>query len=269
MITAPIRLVALDLDGTLVGADLVIRPRVREAIARAQERGTAFTIVTGRMFAATRPFANALGLAGCVVCYQGAAVFDLDSGSALMQTPVRQDVTREVFAWADAHGVHAQGYDGDVLIVQQINRFSKRYTDLAKVEPVVVPSLAAYFHDRPSLKIVFVDTAERAAQHLATIAPLLGERAYLTRSNADFVEILDPGVNKGKALAFVAGRFDATLEQTLAVGDAWNDLPLLEAAGFGVAMGSGPPELLARADAVVADVAHDGVAEAIERFVLA
>jgi Cof subfamily protein (haloacid dehalogenase superfamily) len=269
MITVPIRLVALDLDGTLVGKDLAIRPRVKEAIGRARERGVAVTLVTGRMFAATKPFADALGLDGCVVCYQGAAIFDVRSGAVLAQTPVRQDVTRESFAWADAHGVHAQGYDGDVLYVQQINRFSERYTALAKVEPVVVPSLAAYFADRPSLKIVFVDTAERAAQHLAAIAPLLGERAYITRSNADFVEILDPGVNKGKALAFVAERFGASLEQTLAVGDAWNDLPLLEAAGIGVAMGSGPPELLERADAVVADVAGDGVAEAIERFVLA
>ncbi len=268
MITAPIRLVALDLDGTLVGKDLTIRPRVREAVARARERGVVVTLVTGRMFAATKPFADALGLEGAVVCYQGAAVFELATGRVLRQTPVRQDVTREAFAWADANGVHAQGYDGDLLYVQQINQFSKRYTDLAKVEPHLVPSLAAYFHDRPSLKIVFVDTAERAAEELAATRALLGDRAYLTRSNPDFVEILDPGVNKGEALAFIAERFKVTLAQTLAIGDAWNDLPLLEAAGFGVAMGSGPPELLERADAVVADVANDGVAEAIERFVL-
>lgn len=268
MITVPIRLVALDLDGTLVGSDLVIRPRVRQAIARARERGTAVTIVTGRMFAATKPFADALGLDGSVVCYQGAAIFDVASRKVLQQTPVRQDVTREVLDWCDAHGVHVQCYESDTLYVQSINRFSKRYTDLAKVEPTVVPSLRAYFGDRPSIKIVLVDTAERAAEHLAALTPLLGDRAYITRSNADFVEILDPGVNKGKALAFVAGRFGATLEETLAIGDAWNDLPLLEAAGIGVAMGSGPPELLARADAVVADVANDGVAEAIDRFVL-
>ena len=97
---------------------------------------------------------------------------------------------------------------------------------------------------------------------------MLGDRAYLTRSNVDFVEVLDPNVNKGVALAFVAKQYGATVEETLAVGDAWNDLPLLKAAGIGVAMGSGPPELLQQADAVVADVAHDGVAEAIERFVL-
>jgi Cof subfamily protein (haloacid dehalogenase superfamily) len=268
MITVPIRFVALDLDGTLVGRDLVIRPRVREAVAKALARGVAVTIVTGRMFAATKPFADALGIDGTVVCYQGAAVFDVRSGRVLEQTPVRQDVTREVIDWCDARGVHVQCYENDTLCLQSVNQFSKRYTDLAKVEPKMVPSLRAYFADRPSLKIVLVDTAERAAQHLAALAPLLGDRAYLTRSNADFVEILDPGVNKGKALAFAAARYGVTLGQTLAIGDAWNDLPLLEAAGIGVAMGSGPPELLERADAVVADVEHDGVAEAIERFVL-
>jgi Cof subfamily protein (haloacid dehalogenase superfamily) len=269
MISERIRLVALDLDGTLVGPDLTIAPRVRDAVARARERGTQITIVTGRMFAAARPYAQILGIDGPVVCYQGAAIFEESSATIVRETPVRQDVTRQVLDWADAHGVHAQCYADDVLYVQEINRFSKRYTDLARVEPQVVPSLRAAFADRPTIKLVLVDDPGPSEQHLAALKVLLGDRAYLTRSHVDFVEILDPGVNKGEALAFIAARYGATLAQTLAVGDSWNDLPMLSAAGVGVAMGSGPPELLAKADAVVADVAHDGVAEAIERFVLA
>jgi Cof subfamily protein (haloacid dehalogenase superfamily) len=268
MVTERIRLIALDLDGTLVGTDLTIRPRVREAIAAARERGVAVTIVTGRMLAAARPYAQQLGIDGAVVCYQGAAIFNVTTGAILQMTPVRQDVTREALAWAEEHGVHAQCYADDKLYVQQINAFSKRYTDLARVEPHVVPSLREMFADRPTIKIVFVDDPDNAAAYLAELTPRFGDRAYLTRSHVDFVEILDPNVNKGVALSFVAEQYDATLAQTLAVGDAWNDLPLLKAAGIGVAMGSGPPELLAQADAVVADVAHDGVAEAIERFVL-
>jgi hypothetical protein len=268
MISTRIRLVALDLDGTLVGTNLTISPRVRESIARARERGTEITIVTGRMFAAAKPYAQELGITGPLVCYQGAAIFETASGAVLRETPVRQDVTREVLAWAEERGVHAQCYANDKLYVQQINRFSKRYTDLARVEPTVVPSLREAFADQPSIKVVLVDDPAPSEQHLADLKPLLGDRAYLTRSNVDFVEVLSPDINKGEALAFVAQRYGATLAETMAVGDAWNDVPLISAAGIGVAMGSGPPELFAKADAVVADVAHDGVAEAIERYVL-
>jgi len=263
-----IRLVALDLDGTLVGEDLTIRPRVREAIAAAQQRGVCVTIVTGRMFAATKPYARELGITGPIVCYQGAAIFDAGTGATLREVALHSDVTRDVLDWANEHGVHAQCYAGDTLYVEEINRFSKRYTDLARVEPVLVPSLREAFAGRPTIKIVLVDDPVPSGQHLDALRALLGERAYLTRSHVDFVEVIDPHVNKGEALGFVAERYGVALDATLAVGDAWNDVPLLDAAAIGVAMGSGPPELLARADAVVADVAHDGVAEAIEWYVL-
>jgi hypothetical protein len=269
MLSTRIRLVALDLDGTLVGEDLIVRPRVREAIAAAQAQGVAVTIVTGRMFAATKPFARSLAIDGPIVCYQGAAIFDVGNGAVVRETPVHADVTRDTLEWAHVHGVHAQCYADDTLYIEQINRFSRRYTTLARVEPVVVASLRAAFAERPSIKVVLVDDPDRSEQHLAALQALLGKRAYITRSHVDFVEILDPAVNKGEALAFVAARHGVALEATLAVGDAWNDVPLLDAAAVGVAMGSGPPELLQRADHVVADVAHDGVAEAIERYVLA
>jgi Cof subfamily protein (haloacid dehalogenase superfamily) len=268
MITTRIRLIALDVDGTLVGSRGAISPRVRDAIAQAKVRGTETTIVTGRMFQAARPFAQTLGITGPVVCYQGAAIFEAGSGKLIRQTPVHQDVTREVIAWALERGVHVQCYADDELYLQSVNQFSKRYTDLAKVEPIVVPSLAATFHDQPSIKIVLVDDPGPSAKHLAALQTLLGSRAYLTRSHVDFVEVLSPDINKGEALGFVAEKYGATLAETMAVGDAWNDVPLITAAGIGVAMGSGPPELFAKADAVVGDVAHDGVAEAIERFVL-
>ncbi|HEX3466625.1 MAG TPA: Cof-type HAD-IIB family hydrolase [Candidatus Elarobacter sp.] len=269
MVSTRIRLVALDLDGTLVGEDLIVRPRVREAVAAAQAQGVAVAIVTGRMFAATRPYAQALAITGPIVCYQGAAIFEAAGGTELRETPVHPDVTRDVLAWAHAHGVHAQCYAGDTLYVDEINRFSKRYTDLAKVEPVVVPSLRTAFAERPSIKVVLVDDPGPSSEHLVALQSLLGARAYITRSHVDFVEVLDPAVNKGEALAFVAARYGVGLDATLAVGDAWNDVPLLDAAAVGVAMGSGPRELLDRADHVVGDVAHDGVAEAIERYVLA
>ena len=263
-----VRLIALDLDGTLIGEDLVLRPRVVDAVRRAREHGAQVAIVTGRMFQAAKPFAQQLGITGPVVCYQGAAIYEVATMKELRETPVQPDVTRTVLDWAHERSVHAQCYANDQLYVEQINRFSKRYTDLARVEPVVVPSLRDAFANRPTIKIVLVDDPGPSEQHLAALRALLGDRAYLTRSHVDFVEVVDPKVNKGEALAFIADYYGVPLSETLAVGDAWNDVPLVKAAGIGVAMGSAPPELRQAAQAVVADVAHDGVAEAIERFVL-
>lgn len=263
-----IELIALDLDGTVVGEDLVVHEPVRRAIERARRRGVRATLVTGRMFAAARPFAIELGISGAIVCYQGAAIYNVERRVALRQTPLQLDIARDVLARAKADRFHAQCYADDRLYVDEINRFSKRYTDLAQVEPVVVPDLQRFFADRPTLKIVLVDEPARATAYVEVMKTFLGSRAYVTRSHPDFVEVIDRGVNKGEALRFIAARAGVALDAVLAVGDSWNDLPLLEAAGIGVAMGSAPPELLARADAVVADVEHDGVAEAIERFVL-
>ena len=121
------------------------------------------------MFAASKPFALALAIDGPIVCYQGAAIFDAATGAVLRQTPVRADVTREVLDWAHERGVHAQCYADDTLYVEAINRFSKRYTALARVEPVVVPSLRPAFATQPTIKIVLVDDPERSAQHLAAL----------------------------------------------------------------------------------------------------
>src|ERR1700681_3167385 len=108
--TTRVRLVALDLDGTLIGDDLVLRPRVRNAVAAAQSRGVAVTIVTGRMFAAARPFARALAVDGPIVCYQGAAIFDAAIGAVLRQNTVAPAVVRNTLERAHHPPLHAELY---------------------------------------------------------------------------------------------------------------------------------------------------------------
>ena len=270
MISTRIRLVALDLDGTLVGPGLAISERVRAAIARAREKGAEITIVTGRMFAASKPFAQTLGITGPLVCYQGAAIFAAGSGAELRETPVRQEVTRD----GARVGGSARRARSVLCRRQALHAASEPFFQ-ALHRSSESRARAGSVADRGVLRAaVDQDRARRRSGTLPKSTwPRCSRCSAIARTSravtSDFVEVLSPDVNKGEALAFVAQRYGVTLAETMAIGDAWNDVPLIAAAGVGVAMGSGPPELLAKADAVVGDVAHDGVAEAIERFVLA
>ncbi|MFY9739253.1 MAG: Cof-type HAD-IIB family hydrolase [Candidatus Cybelea sp.] len=263
-----IRLVAFDVDGTLVGRDLIIAKPVRESIERMTLAGVTGCLVTGRMYRATLPFARELGFEAPLICYQGAAIVDPTSDEVLQHSALNNEVVQELAIMAQADGMHLQLYRNDEYYCEARNRFSDLYASLAMSEPVVVPSLREAFAYSPATKAVIVADAPVAAAYAQKLHAALGSRAYVTRSLPEFVEVLEPGVDKGAALRFVAARLGVPIEQTAAVGDSWNDAPLLAAAGFGIAMGSAPSELRAVADAVVSDLEHDGVAEAIARYVM-
>lgn len=260
---------AFDLDGTLLGDDKVLTPRVLDAISQMRQRGIEGCVVTGRMYQATIPYLRQLRFDAPVVCYQGAAVIDPDTDEVLLDTPLPNAQALELVDYAQANNLHVQLYANDRYYCEELNRFEGLYAKVSGVEPIVVPSLRAQFDVWDATKGVIIADPDIVLSHLAPVKRLFGDRAYVTRSLSHFLEVMDANVDKGKALEIVARELNVPMTDVMAIGDSWNDAPLLKAAGFGVAMGSAPPELRDVADAVVADVANDGVAEAIERFALA
>jgi len=263
------KLVAFDVDGTLVGRDLTISPAVRDSVARMLAAGVAGCLVTGRMYRATLPFARELGLESPIICYQGAAIIDPTTDEVLAHTALPNEIVREVIEHAERDRMHLQLYRNDEYYCEARNEYSELYASLAQTQPVIVPSLREAFAYSPATKAVIVTDAPKAAAYVEKLGAALAGRANVTRSLPEFVEVFDRAADKGVALRFVASRLDVGIEETVAIGDSWNDVTMLEAAGFAVAMGSAPPEVRALADAVVADLAHDGVAEAIDTYVLA
>lgn len=233
-----------------------------------QQAGIAGCLVTGRMYRATVPFARELAFDAPLICYQGAAIIDPASDDVLAHQALANDVVLELIALAERDGMHLQLYRNDEYYCETRNQYSELYASLSMTQPVIVPSLREAFAYSPATKGIVIAEAPVAAEYARRLAETLKGRANVTRSLPEFVEVFDPSVDKGSALRFVARHLGIAIEETTAIGDSWNDAPLLEAAGFSVAMGSAPPELKEICDRVVGDVAHDGVAEAIDKYVL-
>ena len=264
-----IRLVAMDLDDTLLRDDWTISPAVKEAIQAAQAQGVKMTIATGRMTISTRPYAEQLGVDIPVITYHGAMVQQILSGEILYRQVIASPLAAEIVAELLAQGIHVQIYIKDRVIVQQENEWSRLYARIASVE-FEQANLAETLDQEPDgvEKILLMGEEQDLDKLAVTLRQRYGQDIHFTKSKPYFLELTDIRVNKGAALAALAERFGIAREEIMAIGDSYNDLEMIEYAGLGVAMGNARPEIQRRADVVTASNEEDGVAQAIRDYVL-
>jgi Cof subfamily protein (haloacid dehalogenase superfamily) len=264
-----IRLLALDLDGTLMDDDMAIRSsRVRRAIAAAQEHGVVVTLATGRMFDFTLPVARELGITAPLICYQGGMIQAPDSDAPLYRATMDPALVREVLEQRIEHGWHFVLYaDGDVFLDERRHPDSF-YRDMLGERLVWTEDLGSVLERHEPVKfLVFVEPHETAGVERALRQKFEGQME-ITRSHSLIVEGNPLGVSKGDALRRLAAYLDVPQSQVMAVGDQDNDASMIAWAGLGVAMDNGSPAVKAVADWIAPPLAKDGAAVAIERFIL-
>jgi len=243
----------------------VLRPRTREAIAAVRARGAHVIVVTGRMFRGVQPYLEQTGLDDPVVCYQGAVVADPLSGEFLRHVPIPREVALEAIDAVVAAGFHVNCYVDDLLYVAEVTPEARAYADFQSLEIHAVGPLHEWLRDDPT-KLVAVGDPKALDTLEAELKPRFRGRLFVSKSLPYFLEFAHPDVSKGSGLQFVADRLGFTAAETVACGDGENDRELLDWAGFGVAVANAHPDILARADLVVPDVEHEGVATLLEAY---
>lgn len=263
-----IQMIALDMDGTLLRSDSTISPQTAAAIKAARERGVVVAIATGRMYATASPYAKLLGLGDIpMMLYAGGLIQRAESGQILFEEAIAEHDAAELLALAREKGWQMQTYIDDVLRVAVYEKWIQDYEKTTHCRAVVCGDAFYTVKGRPN-KMLSRGSREELEQRRKEIEAAMPQRFNIVFSNPTFLEILPKGVNKGAGLHRLGQLFGIPVSRIMAVGDSPNDLDMLKEAGFSVAMANAAPSVRDAADYVTAGNDEDGVAAAIERFVL-
>lgn len=272
--TEEIKLLVVDIDGTIAGHANKISDGVKDAISAAQGRGIKVAIATGRMYRSALRFHEQIGSTLPLVAYQGAWIQEPATSKIHRHLTVQRDMVVQLLDYfeqpelRDVLSVHF--YINDQLYVREITRETKIYAKRSNINAIAVGDLRQTLDTEPTKVLALCDDA-------AVINQLLGNlrrqytpaELYLTTSVATFFEATHPKVNKGNAVRYIAEELlGLQRNNVMTIGDNFNDLEMLQYAGIGVAMGDAPADVKTVATWVAPTVEENGVAVAIEKFLL-
>lgn len=253
----------VDVDGTVLGAAPEPTDAVARALRGAEERGLRVGFATGRMTAAVRPLWEQVRLPGPHILHDGAVV--RAGGRTLHSWPLGSDHVEEVLRLCAQHDWYAEIYVGDGYLVTDARPEAAVHWDMLEQPPDgTAADLSA---DDDVLKItlaVFGEPVQPVVAALQEVGLKAGAATSPRAPEVTFVNVTDPAASKGQALRAAAEHLALPLGAVAAVGDGWNDLPMLEVAGTAIAMGQAPGEVRRAAHLVVPEVGEDGVVHAVE-----
>ncbi|BAU41172.1 Cof-type HAD-IIB family hydrolase [Leptolyngbya sp. O-77] len=269
-----IRLLVVDLDGTVVGASNQISARVKQAVQAVQAQGIPVAIATGRMYQSACRFHADLGSTLPLMSYQGALIKDPADDTLHRHWHLPRVYAQQLLEFYEQPSVRKEVsvhfYINDQLYVREITAETEAYAERSSIEPIAVGDLRTLL-DADLTKILaqssnvelIDDLLEKLRQRYAPT------ELYLTKSVDIFLEATHPKVNKGNAVRYLAETIlGLRANQVMAIGDNFNDFEMLQYAGIGVAMGNAPEGVQAIANWVAPSVEEDGAAIAIEKFIL-
>lgn len=269
-----IKLLVLDIDGTIAGVSNDIRKPVMAAIQAAQAKGIQVAIATGRMYRAAVRFHQAIGSTLPLMAYQGALIQDPSTQEVYRHWTVSKALVLQLLDYFEQPELRSllsvHFYINDQLYVREITPETKEYAERSGVTPIPVGDLRTALATEPTKVLALSDDTDLITTLLGSLqSRYTPAELYLTKSVATFFEATNPLVSKGTAVRYLAEEhLGLQPENVMAIGDNFNDVEMLEYAGIGIAMDNAPEAVKALATWVAPDVEEDGAAKAIERFLL-
>ncbi|MGM0137812.1 hypothetical protein IGI65_000214 [Enterococcus sp. DIV0755b] len=267
-----IKMIAIDLDGTLLDNNKKISPRNKAALAKAKAQGVKIVLCTGRPLRAIRPYLEELQLkeAGDYsITFNGGLVQKNDTGEVMAKSTLSYANVKELIALAEALELPLDVVSDEIVYVLPTDpnheSIYAKLNPLLHFEPLTT---AALTEDLLYNKAVVAFEQSYLDQQLAKIPAALNERYEIIKTRDVLLEFMPKGVTKAYGCQLLAQHLNITAAEVMAIGDEENDLPMIEYAGLGVAMENAVPMIKAAANVVTASNTDDGVAQVVEKYVL-
>ena len=253
-------LIVSDFDGTLLRTDETVAEETYAAIEEYKNSGGQFALCTGRMLVSILPIARRMGLTGLVACFQGSVVADIESGELVVDGYMPNAGAAEICRTLEEMRAHVHVYDTYCYYANAQNEYLAHYERIVGVKAIIKADepLSTFIRNsdiRVRKLLVLVHPSDRD-RIMNALQEKYGKEYYVTCSAAFLVEVTNRNYSKATAVARIAERYGVSLKQTIAVGDSLNDLPMIEAAGLGIAVNNAEDALKSKAD-ITLDATND------------
>ena len=261
-----IKMVATDIDGTILRWSFDFSPETKDCIKKLKKNGVKVVLVTGRMHSAAMGIAKELGIDTPIVSYQGGMIKKFyKSDEVLYRNDMDSDRALEIIDWAKENNIHLNLYMDDILYVEEESETIKRYANARYIDYNVCKFDKLKIENVNKILAIDYHNPDRVTGWVNDLTRLYPD-LYIVKSTPYFCEIAGKDATKGRAVEFLQKKWNLKKEEILSIGDQDNDIELLNAGGIAVAMGNATDGLKACADYITDSVENDGWVKAIEKF---
>lgn len=262
------KMIALDLDGTLLRPDSSLSDYSIGVLQAVAETGVKVVICTGRLYEAAFFYLNRLSLNNPGIFCNGAQLRTALDGEILDECPLPLEEARIAIHLGEEAGGHPRIYMDDRIYVSRLIEEDRLYAECTRIKVDEVGDLPAFLKKDPLKLITLIPDPASIPPLMEKNATVFGNRLYFTQSSSTFVEYMNTGATKGKGVKKLADRWGFSKEAIVVAGDHFNDLPMFEEAALSLAPSNAQEKVRAAASIVCLSNAEDGVAKTLEEIFL-